>query len=226
LSAFATNISTVQFDSRGKQKLKISYLPLQLVKHSAIILFTNETLGEFLYNLEGVVSMPEKSKIIVDESNLDSRVKLIKTNRKIIHKKMIIFTDASLNFNYKGNNNNVNMFRCYAGDKIEVKFLVPVCNLERESAIILAAEIVIFLKHLISMIASFLINNQFFLLLQRMSDLELKRRKLHGGLSSKSLLEALEKLTLNKDQIEAYKEKNKSKKISQVSIINQRKNLK
>jgi hypothetical protein len=59
-----------------------------------------------------------------------------------------------------------------------------------------------------------------------MSDLELKRRKLHGGLSSKSLLEALEKLTLNKDQIEAYKEKNKSKKISQVSIINQRKNLK
>ena len=89
--------------------------------------------------------MPEKSKIIVDESNLDSRVKLIKTNRKIIHKKMIIFTDASLNFNYEGNNNNVNMFRCYAGDKIEVKFLVPVCNLEREAAIILAAEIVIFL---------------------------------------------------------------------------------
>ena len=81
MSAFATNISTVQFDSRGKQKLKISYLPLQLVKHTGIILFTNETLGEFLYNLQGVASMPEKSKIIVDESSLDSRVKLIKTNR-------------------------------------------------------------------------------------------------------------------------------------------------
>lgn len=42
-----------------------------------------------------------------------------------------------------------------------------------------------------------------------MSELELKRRKLHGALSSKSLLEALEKLTLNKEQIDAFKEKNK-----------------
>ena len=81
LSAFSTKISSIYFDSRGKQKLKISYLPLQLVKHTGIILFTNETLGEFLYNLEGVAYMPEKSKIIVDESSLDSRVKLIKTNR-------------------------------------------------------------------------------------------------------------------------------------------------
>ena len=43
-----------------------------------------------------------------------------------------------------------------------------------------------------------------------MSDLELKRRKLHGALSSKSLLEALEKLTLNKEQIEIFKEKTKT----------------
>lgn len=32
-----------------------------------------------------------------------------------------------------------------------------------------------------------------------MNDLELKRRKVHGVLSSKSLLESLEKLTLNKN---------------------------
>jgi hypothetical protein len=35
-----------------------------------------------------------------------------------------------------------------------------------------------------------------------MSDIELKRRKVHGVLSSKSLLEALEKLTLNKSASE------------------------
>lgn len=52
-----------------------------------------------------------------------------------------------------------------------------------------------------------------------MSDLELKRRKLHGALSSKSLLEFLEKLTLNRDQIEAFKERNKSKKSIQVRRI-------
>ena len=35
---------------------------------------------------------------------------------------------------------------------------------------------------------------------QRMSEAELKRRKIHGVLSSKSLLEALERLKLNKEQ--------------------------
>jgi hypothetical protein len=34
-----------------------------------------------------------------------------------------------------------------------------------------------------------------------MGDTELKRRKVHGVLSSKSLLEALERLTVNKDRI-------------------------
>jgi hypothetical protein len=40
-----------------------------------------------------------------------------------------------------------------------------------------------------------------------MSETELKRRKLHGVLSSKSLLESLESLTLNKKSIEKSKEK-------------------
>ena len=66
--------------------------------------------------------MPEKCKIIVDEAALDSRVKLIKSNRS---------------------DNYANLFRCFAGDKVEIKFLLPVCNLERESALILAAEMVI-----------------------------------------------------------------------------------
>jgi hypothetical protein len=34
-----------------------------------------------------------------------------------------------------------------------------------------------------------------------MSETELKRRKVHGVLSSKSLLEALDRLTVNKDRI-------------------------
>ena len=38
-----------------------------------------------------------------------------------------------------------------------------------------------------------------------MSEMELKRRKVHGVLSSKSLFEALEKLTLNKSATESIK---------------------
>ncbi len=109
-------------EPKSKKKILINYLPLQLFKHTAIILFTNDKLGEFLYNLEGTSLMPEKSKIIIDEQSLDtSKIKLIKLNRK---------------------DNNVNMFRCFAGDKVEVKFLIPVCNMERETAIMLAAEMV------------------------------------------------------------------------------------
>ena len=50
------------------------------------------------------------------------------------------------------NRNNVDnrhlTFRCYVGDKLEVKLLLPVCNLERENAIVMATEYVkkIFLK--------------------------------------------------------------------------------
>jgi len=34
------------------------------------------------------------------------------------------------------------MFRCFSGDKVEVKLLIPVCNFERENAIIMATEMV------------------------------------------------------------------------------------
>ena len=44
-----------------------------------------------------------------------------------------------------------------------------------------------------------------------MSETELKRRKLHGVLSSKSLLESLDNLVLNKQLIEKSKQKLNSK---------------
>lgn len=34
------------------------------------------------------------------------------------------------------------MLRCFVGDKIDVKVLIPVCNVEREKAIALATEMV------------------------------------------------------------------------------------
>jgi hypothetical protein len=84
-------------------------------------------------------------------------------------------------------------FRCFAGDKIEIKLLLPVVNLQRENAIVMATE-------------------------QRMSETELKRRRLHGVLSSKSLLESLESLTLNKKSIEKSKEKSSSIKKGSQSV--------
>ena len=51
-----------------------------------------------------------------------------------------------------------------------------------------------------------------------MSELELKRRKVHGVLSSKSLLEALEKLTVNKPALDASVDKSYKKSSNEVFI--------
>lgn len=49
-----------------------------------------------------------------------------------------------------------------------------------------------------------------------MSDLELQRRKVHGVLSSKSLLESVERLTLNKPTIQKSKSNLNLKKPNEV----------
>ena len=52
-----------------------------------------------------------------------------------------------------------------------------------------------------------------------MSEVELKRRKVHGVLSSKSLLEAIEKLTLNKQLQPLVSKSGLAKKGSEVSYF-------
>ncbi len=85
-------------------------------------MFSNEVLGEFLCHLDGSAQLPEPTKIAIDEKFLDpSRIKLIKSNRI--------------------DDNNIN-FRCFAGDRVEVKLLLPVHNKQRENAIIMATELV------------------------------------------------------------------------------------
>lgn len=61
----------------------------------------------------------------MDEKFLNpTRIKLIKSSRL--------------------DDNNITL-RCFAGDKVEVKLMVPVCNKQRENAIIKATEMVEFL---------------------------------------------------------------------------------
>ena len=81
LSAFHTKVTSIKLDARAKTPLPLTYLPLQLMKHTAVIIFTNEKVGEFIYYLEGTALLPEPFKVIVDEANMDvTRCKLIKTS--------------------------------------------------------------------------------------------------------------------------------------------------
>ena len=103
---------------------------------------------------------------------------------------------------------------------------MPVCNLERENALVMASEMVRReLKTLYSLEFKYLLICFNFYLIKRMSDLELKRRKVHGVLSSKSLLESVERLTLNKPPLQKSKSNLNLKKPNEVNTNTQLKDL-
>lgn len=82
-SAFFTKTQSIYLEPKVKKQIVVSYLPLQFIQHTGLILFSNETNGEFIYHLEGNSQLPEPSKTYIDEKSLDSdRVKIIRSTRK------------------------------------------------------------------------------------------------------------------------------------------------
>ena len=54
----------------------------------------------------------------------------------------ILFSRCCNILNSQGPDNKTLIFRCFSGEKVEIKLLVPVCNLERENALVMASEMV------------------------------------------------------------------------------------
>lgn len=91
-SAFFTKTESIYLEPKTRKQILVSYLPLQLIRHLGLILFSNENIGEFIYHLEGNALLPEPSRTFIDEKSLDSdRVKLIKSNRNIKLALLIVF---------------------------------------------------------------------------------------------------------------------------------------
>ena len=83
LSAFHLKKESLSLAPHQKVKVAVTYLPLQLIKHSAVLIFSNEKVGDLVYYLEGSAGTPDASKVRVEESSLDpTKIKLIKSNRK------------------------------------------------------------------------------------------------------------------------------------------------
>jgi hypothetical protein len=158
LSSFFCKTESISLSARGKGKISINYLPLQLVKQGGVIVFTNESIGEFVYYLEGTAKSPELYKVTVDESAIDlNKIKLIKSTSKVaysIFKKIYVFNNLIIFL--KGQDDPALNFRCFVGDRVQVKLLVPIINIQREKAIITATKMVIYnIKNL----TNYLINN-------------------------------------------------------------------
>jgi len=61
--------------------------------------------------------------------------------KKMSKKLLMILIDQNLK---KGPDCKTLIFRCFTGEKVEVKLLVSECNLERENALVMASEMVIY----------------------------------------------------------------------------------
>jgi hypothetical protein len=84
-SAFYTRSDSIYLEARGKAQLIVHYLPLQFMKHAAVVVFTNDRVGDFLYHLEGMPTTPAPIRCAVDESSLDhARIKLVNSARKLV----------------------------------------------------------------------------------------------------------------------------------------------
>lgn len=84
MSAFHLKPEVLYLEPKQKIKILVTYLPLQLIKHSAVLIFSDEKVGDLVYYLEGSTGTPEPSKVRVDESSLDqAKIKLIKSNRRL-----------------------------------------------------------------------------------------------------------------------------------------------
>ena len=96
LSAYHTKAEKIYLAANGKGQIVLTYLPLQLIKHSGVLIFQSDKVGEFIYYLEGAPTLPEPCKIFFDESSLDSaRIKFIKSNRNL---KLAFLAFMLLNF--------------------------------------------------------------------------------------------------------------------------------
>jgi hypothetical protein len=80
-SAFHTKSTRIKLDSNHKTSIVVNYLPIQMLsKHTALIIFSNDAIGEFIYYLEGTPLRPDTFKVTVDEQFLDTdKCRFIKT---------------------------------------------------------------------------------------------------------------------------------------------------
>ncbi|XP_070190234.1 cilia and flagella-associated protein 47-like isoform X3 [Littorina saxatilis] len=146
LSAFFSPMGTVYLKAKSKAEVEVDFLPFSVGERQCSVIFLNETIGEFLYSIEAKAALPLPSPLPYAPSSNSVRI-----------------SSAALpGAGEYGGDDNVVFWKCEANQALKENLLIPVTNMAKERALILAAQ-------------------------QHMSDVELERRHLTGTLMSCSV---------------------------------------
>ncbi|XP_076467202.1 cilia and flagella-associated protein 47-like [Babylonia areolata] len=163
LSAFFSPVSSVYLEPNATAEVEVDFLPFAVGERQCSVIFLNETIGEFLYSIEAKATLPLPSALPYIPSPHSVRISSAAA--------------AGVGGGMYGGEESVVYWKCETNQTLREKLLIPVTNMARERALILAAQ-------------------------QHMSDVELERRHQTGTLMSCSVTAKTTKmLATNPDSV-------------------------
>lgn len=145
---FFSPMQSVYLEAHSSEEVEVDFLPFSIGDHQCSVIFQNESIGEFLYSIEAKALLPLPLALPFFRIANSARVSNI--------------TTADEGSGVFGGNENVIYWKCEANQLLHEKLVIPMTNVTKERALILAAQ-------------------------QHMSDEELERRNLTGTLMSSSV---------------------------------------
>ncbi|KAL8606797.1 hypothetical protein ACOMHN_049626 [Nucella lapillus] len=173
LSAFFSPMGSVYLEANVSAEVEVDFLPFSVGERQCSVIFLNETIGEFLYSIEAKATLPLASPLPYLPSNHSVRISSAAA--------------AGVGGGLFGGEDNVVYWKCEASQPLKEKLLIPITNMAKERALILAAQ-------------------------QHMSDVELERRHMTGTLMSCSVTAKTTKMLATNPQtvVQQAKAKNPS----------------
>ncbi|CAL1538368.1 unnamed protein product [Lymnaea stagnalis] len=148
-STFSTSMSVVHIESNALAEVEIDYLPFSVEDRQCSVIFLDENIGEFLCSIEATAVQPLPSYLPYVPNKNSARISSTAAAGKF----------SILNVQPPAGDSSIIYWRCEAGMTLKEILQIPVVNIAKERALIMASQ-------------------------QNMSDLELQRRQVTGTLMS------------------------------------------
>ncbi|XP_035825915.1 cilia- and flagella-associated protein 47 [Aplysia californica] len=148
LQAFNTPMNSVQLDALGSAEVEVDFLPFHVGERQCSVIFLNENIGEFLYSIEAKALEPLPSYLPYVPSKSSVRISSAAA--------------AGSGRGTFGGDESIIYWKCESGQTLKESLLIPVTNMVKERALIIAAQ-------------------------QQMSNKEMQRRQVTGTIMSCSV---------------------------------------
>ncbi|KAI0223616.1 Cilia- and flagella-associated protein 47 [Lamellibrachia satsuma] len=128
LSVFFSQKPTVYLPANKSAQIVVNFLPYEIGKRQCSIIFVNENIGEFLYAIEGVSTMPLPLPIPFKPMPGSIRIS------------SAVAAAGGGNTSFRSSTTTI-YWKCDVGMTVKEKLHVPIINTAREKALILAAQL-------------------------------------------------------------------------------------